>query len=51
MHFSILGFLEFFIVLLFAIGWLILEYVGRRLDAKRKEAAAAASDRRESTPS
>jgi hypothetical protein len=30
-----LGFIEFFVVALFAIAWAILEIVGRRLDKKR----------------
>ncbi len=36
MHVSILGFVETFFVLLFALGWAILEWVGRRLDRQRK---------------
>jgi hypothetical protein len=35
-----LGFIEFFVVVLFGIAWGILELVGRRLD-KRKEAERA----------
>jgi len=31
-----LGFMEFFVVALFAIAWGILELVGRRLDSKKK---------------
>lgn len=30
-----LGFIEFFVVALFALAWAILEFVGRRLDKKR----------------
>ena len=37
-----LGFLEFFVVALFAIAWGILELVGRRLD--RKKAAERAKE-------
>ncbi len=47
MHFSILGFAEFFIVLLFALGWLILELVGRRLDRQRTARLAAEKRERE----
>ncbi len=32
-----LGFVEFFVVALFAAGWAILEWQGRRLDRKRDE--------------
>ena len=35
-----LGFIEFFVVALFAMAWLVLELVGRRLD-KKKEAERA----------
>jgi hypothetical protein len=31
-----LGFIEFFVVLMFAIAWGILELVGRRLDRKKE---------------
>ena len=31
-----LGFIEFFVVLMFAIAWGILEMVGRRLDRKKE---------------
>ena len=34
------AFFELFVVLAFAIGWLILEMVGRRLDRKREEERA-----------
>ncbi len=37
---SYLGFIEFFVVALFAMAWGILELVGRRLD-KKKEAERA----------
>lgn len=30
-----LGFIEFFVVALFALAWAILEFVGRRLDKKK----------------
>jgi hypothetical protein len=35
-----LGFIEFFVVILFAMAWGVLELVGRRLD-KKKEAERA----------
>ena len=38
-----LGFIEFFLVALFALAWGILEMVGRRLD-KKKAAEAAKQD-------
>jgi hypothetical protein len=31
-----IGFIEFFVVALFAIAWWILELVGKRLDRKRE---------------
>jgi hypothetical protein len=37
---SYLGFIEFFVVALFALAWGVLELVGRRLD-RRKEAKRA----------
>lgn len=37
---SYLGFIEFFVVAMFALGWGILELVGRRLD-RNKEAERA----------
>ncbi len=37
---SYLGFIEFFVVALFAMAWGVLELVGRRLD-KKKEAERA----------
>jgi hypothetical protein len=40
-----LGFIEFFVVALFALCWGILELVGRRLD-KKKEASGLESGRR-----
>ena len=40
-----LGFIEFFVVALFALCWGILELVGRRLDRK-KEAERAKQQRR-----
>jgi hypothetical protein len=36
MNFPWLGLTEMFVVLLFALGWGILELVGLRLDRKRK---------------
>jgi hypothetical protein len=33
---SYLGFVEFFVVAMFALGWGILELVGRRLDRKKE---------------
>ncbi len=48
MQVSILGFTEFFIVLLFALGWLILELVGRRLDRQRTAWLAAEKRERDS---
>ena len=41
-----LGFIEFFVVALFAAAWGILELVGKRLD--RKKAAEQAGDRKSS---
>jgi hypothetical protein len=35
-----LGFLEMFIVLMFALGWGVVELVALRLDRKKREAAA-----------
>ena len=43
-----LGFIEFFVVALFAMAWAILEWQGRRLDRKKAERDAAASRPRES---
>ncbi|HLN47513.1 MAG TPA: hypothetical protein VK216_04535 [Magnetospirillaceae bacterium] len=39
-----LGFIEFFVVLLFGLGWLVLELQGKRLDRKRAEREAAERD-------
>jgi hypothetical protein len=44
-----LGLIEFFVVLLFALGWGVLELVCRRMDRKRA-AADAPSDRRDTAP-
>jgi hypothetical protein len=39
------GFIELFVVVVFATAWAILEWVGRRLDRKRlKDADFAAKD-------
>lgn len=38
------AFFELFVVLAFALGWLVLEYVGRRLDRKREIESAAAKE-------
>ncbi len=35
------GLVEFCLVALFALGWLVLEWQGRRLDRKRAEREAA----------
>ncbi len=40
---SWLGFIEFFVVALFALAWAILEWVGRRLDRKRIQDAEASA--------
>jgi hypothetical protein len=41
---SWLGFVEFFVVLLFALGWGVLELVCRRMDRRRKAARSTAQD-------
>lgn len=38
-----LGFIEFFVVALFAMAWAILEWQGRRLDRKKAEREATTS--------
>jgi hypothetical protein len=38
-----LGFVEFFVVALFAMAWAVLEWQGRRLDRKRDAERAKAS--------
>lgn len=43
-----LGFIEFFVVALFAMAWGVLELVGRRLD-KKKEAERARERRSDSS--
>ncbi len=43
-----LGFIEFFVVALFALAWAILEWQGRRLDRRKAERDASASRPRES---
>jgi len=48
MQFTPLASMELFVVLAFLIGWLILERVARRLDRKRQEDQAAASDEKSS---
>lgn len=40
---SWLGLIEMFVVLLFGVGWGILELVGLRLDRKKREAAERAA--------
>jgi hypothetical protein len=45
---SYLGFIEFFVVALFAMAWAVLELVGRRLD--RKNAADKAKQQGGSEP-
>ena len=40
-----LGFVEFFVVALFALAWAVLELVGRRLDRKK-----AAEQSKQQTP-
>jgi hypothetical protein len=42
-----LGFIEFFVILMFAGAWAILEWQGRRLDHRKAEREAAASRPRE----
>jgi hypothetical protein len=44
---NFLGFIEFFVVLMFAGAWAILEWQGRRLDRRKAEREAAASRPRE----
>lgn len=39
-----LGFIEFFVVAMFAIAWGVLEIVGRRLDRKRTGNSAVQTD-------
>lgn len=39
-----LGFIEFFVVALFAIAWGVLEWVGRRLDRKKEAERAKQQD-------
>lgn len=39
-----LGFVELFVVAMFAIAWAILEYVGRRLDRKKAAERAFKKD-------
>jgi hypothetical protein len=41
---SYLGFIEFFVVALFAIAWGVLELVGRRLDRKKEAERAKHPD-------
>ncbi len=50
MHFSLMGFVETFFLLLFALGWGILELVGRHLDRQRKARSDAAQPAREPQP-
>ncbi len=42
MEFSPLAFMELFVVLAFAIGWVILEFVTKRMDRRRAEEDAKA---------
>jgi len=42
-----LGFVEFFVVAMFAAAWAILEWQGRRLDRKKAEREASTSRSRE----
>ncbi|MDB5654137.1 MAG: hypothetical protein JWQ94_1750 [Tardiphaga sp.] len=44
-----LGFIEFFVVALFAIAWAILEWQGRRLDRKKEELRQKEKQRAEKT--
>jgi len=37
MHFTPLAFIELFVVLAFAVGWIVLELVARRLDGRRED--------------
>ena len=39
-----LGFIEFFVVALFAMAWGVLELVGRRLDRKKQAERATGQD-------
>ncbi len=45
-----LVFLEFFVVLAFAVGWLILEWVANRHDRKRRSGTAEQGDRAPEDP-
>ena len=45
-----LGFIEFFVVLMFAGAWAILEWQGRRLDRKKAEREAASRPRERGDP-
>ncbi len=38
MHSPFIGFIEMGVVLMFGLGWAVLELVGLRLDRRRKEA-------------
>lgn len=39
-----LGFIEFFVVAMFALAWGVLELVGQHLDKKRAETSAVRTD-------
>ncbi len=44
MGFSPLAFMELFVVLAFAIGWLVLERVARQLDERKRDEEDAPPD-------
>jgi hypothetical protein len=46
MRFNPLAFMELFVVLAFAVGWLVLEIVSRRYDRKRREETKSNDERR-----
>ncbi len=45
-----LAFFEFFVVLAFGIGWMILEWQGRRLDRAREEREREAEHTKDPQP-
>jgi hypothetical protein len=49
-NFHPLAFFELFVVLAFGVGWLILEWNGKRLDRKRKIWEAEYAARRSENP-
>jgi hypothetical protein len=51
MTFSPLAFMELFVVLAFAVGWLILEFVAKQLDKRRADDDLKATEDETSTTS